>query len=316
MKMPLTKEKLLKMVDIWQVNVDDTEEWYQEGINLYKQLCRIDPFYIANYNKNLVNLLLEQARNEKMLQGNIRTAERLLKEVIDIEPEHSEIYYRLAFINEHSKKWEAILFYANEAINQGITLDEEIKLSALMGYAYIQIGLKRHGKELFEHATKLDTDKEWSMFIENYKDLANQRIPLNRNQREERDKSIEVALQQARENLCCILNVYSNNNCLITSTNEISLEPKEAELLAFLVENNGKSVTKEKILNHIWPELANPKSTAVKRTMSTLRTKCAKAFEVNCNQNLIPYEQNGYSLKFPVKVEILKGVDFRRLSCR
>lgn len=317
--MPLTKEKLLESVDIWQVNTDDTEEWYQKGINLYRELRHIDPFNYIDYSTKLANLMIEQARSEKMLHGNIRTAEKLLKEVIDIEPEHSEIFYRLAFINEHSKKWEAVLFYANEALNQGITLDEEIKLSALMGYAYIQIGLKRHGKELFEHALSLDTNKEWTLFIENYKELSNQRIPLNRKQQKESDKSIEVALQYTRENLCCILSAYSNYNCLITSSNEISLDSKEAELLAFLVQNSDQPVTRFKILSHIWPELAkdNPKTNVVKRNIYSLRKKCEGAFETIYNpKELIAFEQNGYHLKFPVKVEVFKGVDFRRLSCR
>jgi len=313
------KEELLDMLSIWQAKPIDTEDWYQKGIDLYTQLCQVDSFDKAKYNKNLANLHLEQARNEKMLHGNISTAERLLKKVIDIEPDHSEIYYRLAFINEYSKKWEAILFYANEAINQGITVEEEIKLSALMGYAYIQIGLKRHGKELFEHATTLDTNKEYVLFIEHYKDLAAHRLPTRRQQREEKNESIEVALEHTRENLCCILSVYSHNDCLITSTNEVSLTPKEAELLAFLVQNNGQPISPSKVLSDIWPEIAINKSnsTVVKRNISSLRSKCAKAFEADYNpKELIPFEQGGYLLKFPVKVEIFKGVDFRRLSCR
>ncbi|WP_312755875.1 hypothetical protein [Rummeliibacillus suwonensis] len=149
--MSLTQQ-LREREKTWQANSEDTDGWYEEGINLYQQLLRIDPFNYSDYNKKLANLMLEKARNEKMLHGNMLTAERLLKRVIDIEPDCSEIYYRLAFINAYTKKWEAVLFYANEAIDLGISLYEEIKLSALMGCAYTQIGLKRRGKEQFEHA--------------------------------------------------------------------------------------------------------------------------------------------------------------------
>lgn len=153
------KELLLEIEELWLSKEDDTDEWYEEGIQLYEKLGKVDSFNFAHYNKQRANLLLEKARNEKMHHGNMNQAESLLKRVIDLEPGHSEIYYRLAFINAHHEKWEAVLFYANEALEYRLSLDEEIKLSALMGCAYRKIKLHHRGKEQFEHAEALDVKK-------------------------------------------------------------------------------------------------------------------------------------------------------------
>lgn len=196
---------------------------------------RVDHFNRTDYSKRKVDLLLEKARDEKMNHGNYKRAEILLKRIIDTEPNHPEVYYRLAFINAYFEKWEAALFYANETFEYGPSLDEEIKLSALMGYAFTKIGLKQRGKEYFEYAESLDNEKEWTLFIDNYKDLANTRNIMIKKAVQEKEENIEVALQKMRENLCYILSIRSRRNFFITSANQISISPKEAELLAFLI---------------------------------------------------------------------------------
>ncbi|MFJ8104146.1 hypothetical protein [Lysinibacillus sp. NPDC096212] len=140
------------------------------------------------------------------------------------------------------------MFYANEALEQGISEEEEIKLSALMGCAYSKISLVRRAKEQFDHAESLDKNKEWSLFIEKYKELSNERRALTKQQREEKDDSINIALEKMHESLCCILNLYSHHNCLITRENEIKLSLKEAELLAFLLKNQEQPISSQKIL--------------------------------------------------------------------
>lgn len=316
--MPSIKEALLKQEELWLSEENDTDEWYEEGLQIYEKLSRVDHFNFARYNKQRANLLLEQARHEKLLHGNMHRAESLLKRVIDLEPNHPEIYYRLAFINAHHRKWEAILFYANESLDYGLSVVEEIKISALMGYAYKQIGLRHRGKEQFEHAEGLDDKREWTLFIEKYKDMAGERRSFTRQQREERDESIDTALQKTHENLCCILTLYSSHNCLVTSENEVSLSLKEAELLSFLALNEEGFVSKSQILHHVWPELSldNPNSTVVKRNISSLRTKLSQAFKGYLGKELIRFEENGYKLVLPVPLQVFKGVDPRRLSCR
>lgn len=190
------KELLLEKEDLWLSKEDDSDEWYEEGIRIYEVLSKVDSFNFAHYNKQQANLLLEKARNEKMHHGNMNRAESLLKRVIDLEPGHWEIYYRLAFINAHHEKWEAVLFYANEALKYKLSEKEKIKLSALMGCAYKKIKLHYRGKEQFEHAEELDVKNEWTLFIEKYKDLADERRTITRQQREEREESFETALPQ------------------------------------------------------------------------------------------------------------------------
>lgn len=314
MNMPLTKDALLKTEKIWLSEENDTDEWYEQGLKLYKQLSNIDHFNFALYNQKQVDLLLGQARNEKILHGNMNRAERLLKRVIDVNPNHSEIYYRLAFINVHFKKWEAVLFYANEALDYGITLEEEIKISALMGYAYCQIGLRRRGKEQFEHAERLDDTKEWTLFIQKYRELADERRILTKQQRENNNESVEIALQKMRENLCYILNLYLNQNRFITNENDVRLSPKEAELLSFLAVNKDRVVSTAKILTNIWPEL-NSNSTVVKRTISDLRKKLSKVFNGLSGTDIIQSDEFGYKLTLPLPVQMVKGVNLKTLSC-
>lgn len=312
------KELLLEKEDLWLSKEDDSDEWYEEGIRIYELLSKVDSFNFAHYNKQQANLLLEKARNEKMHHGNMNRAESLLKRVIDLEPGHSEVYYRLAFINAHHEKWEAVLFYANEALDCGLSENEEIKLSALMGCAYRKIKLHHRGKEQFEHAEALDVKNEWTLFIGKYRDLANERRAITRQQREEREESLEEALEKTRENMCCILTLHTSYNALITSDTEVSLNPKEAELFFFMAMNREGFVSKSKILDHVWPELLldNPNSTVVKRNVSSLRRKLSEAFESHLGLEFIRFEDNGYKLYLPVSIQVFKGVDSRRISCR
>lgn len=173
-------------------------------------------------------------------------------------------------------------------------------------------------KKQFEHAEALDEKNEWTLFIGKYRDLADERRVITRQQREEREESLEEALQKTRENMCCILTLHTSYNALITSDTEVSLNPKEAELLAFLALNETAFVSKSQILDYVWPELAldNPNSTVVKRNISSLRRKLSQAFESLSGQEFIRFEKNGYKLIFPVSLRVLKGVDYRRISCR
>lgn len=80
--------------------------------------------------------------------------------------------------------------------------------------------------------------------------------------------------------------------------------------MAFLIKQQGEPVSKEKILNHIWPELGdNPSSTVVKRNISSLRSKLRVEFK----DPIIT--DNGYQVNLPVEVVIFKNVEFDRLSC-
>lgn len=85
----------------------------------------------------------------------------------------------------------------------------------------------------------LTFQREWVLFIEKYKDIADERRSSTRQQREEREASLETALQRTHENICCILTLYSSHNCLVTGEEEVSLSLKEAELLSFLALNEG-----------------------------------------------------------------------------
>lgn len=309
-------KELLEQEQVW-LDKERNEEWYIEGIELYKQLKRADVFNQAKYNLEHANLLLEYARNEKMSEGNMRNAEKLLKNIINLNPEEAEIYYRLAFINAHFKKWEAVLFYANEAIEYGISEAEEIKLSALMGCAYRQIGLVRKGKELIEHAYKLDKEKEWILFIEHYDELSDKFVKFHVSTQRSKEDQFSIVLEETRKNLCCILSLYSRFNFLIVEYKEIQLSLKEAELLELLIKFNGGIVSNHQILNHIWPEvvISNPNSTVVKRTISPLRMKLSEGFIGYRGNDLIYFENGGYRLNLPKEIKIFKGIDYRRLSC-
>lgn len=314
----MTKKELLLEEDLWLSKEDDSEEWYEEGIRLYDKLSKVDSFNFAHYNKQHANLLLEKARHEKILHGNMHRAENLLKRLIDLEPNHPEIYYRLAFINASYEKWEAVLFYANEALDYGLSESEKIKLSALMGCAYRKIKLHHRGKKQFEHAEAMDVKNEWILFIEKYRDLADEMRVITRQQREEREDDLEEALQKTREKMGCILTLYSSHNGLITSDTEVSLNPKEAEILAFLALKKEGFVSKNQILDYVWPELSldNPNSTVVKRNISSLRRKLSQAFESHIGKDFILSEASGYKLNLPVHLRVFKGVDSRRISCR
>ncbi|MER2262777.1 MAG: helix-turn-helix domain-containing protein [Psychrobacillus sp.] len=308
------KVRLLEDQNDWQSIEGRDELWFEQGIKLYERLIQLDPFNLAYYTNQLVNLYLESAINEKIYRGNILRAERLLKKVIDIDPEHAQIYYRLAFINEYFEKWEAVLFYANEALDYGISEEEEVKLSALMAYAYRRLGLVKRSRDQFKYARELDKDKEWFLFIEHYEELGNKRLK-NSNKRLQTEKdNIEILLQRKRENLCYILSLYSNQNMFIAADTEIDLTMKEAELLAFLAKQEGNVTSSYSILQHIWPELAlnNPTSSVVKKTIHELRKKFADS-QLGL---VINTESPGYLLSSSTKIEIIQGVNFNRLSCR
>ncbi|MEK4246583.1 winged helix-turn-helix domain-containing protein [Psychrobacillus sp. FSL K6-2684] len=308
------KVRLLENQNDWQSLEVRDELWFEQGIKLYERLIQLDSYNLAYYTNQLVHLYLESAINEKIYHGNILRADRLLKKVIDLDPEHAQIYYRLAFINEHFKKWEAVLFYANEALDYGISEEEEVKLSSLMAYAYRKLGLVKRSRDQFKYAKELDKEKVWYLFIEHYEELGKKTLKSNSKGLQTGQDNIERLLQRKRENLCYILSFYSNRNMLIADDSEIPLTLKEAELLAFLTKQEGKLISSARILEHIWPELAinNPTSSVVKKTIRGLRKK----FTDYNLELVIDTESPGYQLSSSIKIEIVQGVNFDRLSCR
>ncbi len=69
------------------------------------------------------------------------------------------------------------------------------------------------------------------------------------------------------------LSLNARNRTVFFRKKEISCSPKEFELLRYLLENRGKTVSRMEILEHVWDMNADPFTNTVEMHVSNLRKK-------------------------------------------
>ncbi|MBU8919071.1 winged helix-turn-helix domain-containing protein [Bacillus sp. FJAT-29953] len=298
-------EELLDFEDNWldREGLDEGDGrngWLEEGIRLYTRFLELDRKE-PRYSIMLANLYLQLGRDEKIRRGNYLRAYDILRRATIYSPDKPDAFYHLSFIlAEEDRKWEAVLFYGNEALEKGIDGSKRIKLLCNLALAYTRIGYPRKGSDLIREAVTLDVKKEQLWFIELYMDKMKkkQMEPILLKENDEKRKrithhDIDQILDDAMNGKYVVLNLADSEKLVYGSSDTVRLEPKQAELLGYLIDNKGIYCDKSRIEKAVWnDQVLNP--AVVKRYIAAIRRKLAQAMGRNdIKESVLRTTQNG-----------------------
>ena len=95
------------------------------------------------------------------------------------------------------------------------------------------------------------------------------------------DNEYKVSINQdsqhkAEEPELTYLRIDKNNKCLFLNGIEVSLTPKEFELMEFLLSDINRVFMNSEIINHLWPESVRASKSDLYQYMHLLRKKLEK----------------------------------------
>lgn len=316
--MKYTIDDLLNWEDSWldRDGLDEGEDrnaWLEEGIQLYKQFIQLDKKELR-YRIVLAELYLELGRDRKIRQGNYLRAYDTLRLATIYAPNKPDAFYHLSFIlAKEKRRWEAVLFYGNEALAKGLTGSKQIKLFCNMALGYARLGYVSKALELFEKAKKLDQEKEYEWFIELYFDQMkeNRREPILLKETNEKRKSVtkrdyDKVLEDAMDGKCVVLDLTREDKFFCGIKDAVRLERKEAEILGYLMDHAMTSCPKKRIEESIWDDRKVSPS-AVKRYIASIRRKLSQATGLdNIAASMLATTSDGYKWKTDIPSIVLR----------
>lgn len=313
----VTLEALHYLEDNWlnREGLGDEEghyEWIGEGIKIYEQFVQIDHGN-PSYSVILSRLYLDWGRTEKMRRENEVRAQRILWNAVMLAPERPDAYYYLSFILANQCKWKTVLFYAKEALENGLPQDKRIKLFCCMAVAYARLGIHTKADSLFEQAVQLDQAKKHAWFIELYRDqlkVGNKEQVLMKTPDEERvavsRDDYEQIRDKARDGECVVLDLSKDDNCFYGHADTVKLQRKEAEILGYLMDQLQHPCSQKEIKEAVWPDRKIGEVT-VKKYVSTLRNKLAIALgRTDIQETVLVTNGRIYLWKLEMKQYVLR----------
>lgn len=317
-KSQMTKEELLNWEDDWLERecVDEGDElyaWLEEGIELYKKLIQVDPKE-SRYFVTLAELYLQWGRDEKIRKGNYHSASRLLKQASIYAPTKPDAFYHLSFIlADEDQRWEAVLFYAKEALEKGIDGSKRIKLLCNIALAYARLGYTQQAMRYIKEASETDQIGEHRWFMELYMDRIKKGMTkpiLLKEQENERKivskREADKLKDEAIDGKCIVLDLSADEKYIHASKDVVRLERKEAEILGYLMEHQMKSCSKRSIEQAVWHDRP-VSSSAVKRYIASLRRKLAQAMgRTDISDHILVTTEDGYVWKVDIPSVVLR----------
>lgn len=141
----MTEAELLKQEEEWELSEEESEQWRYQGIELYRQLVKLNPNEFR-YKYQLAQLLLMQGENEKLVKMDFQVAKRIFHEIIRIRKDHALAYYRLAFIYFKDKQWQRSISFFERAIRNEsdlsaykLTGDQQAKARIYLSKSYFEL---------------------------------------------------------------------------------------------------------------------------------------------------------------------------------
>ncbi|WP_088103009.1 helix-turn-helix domain-containing protein [Halalkalibacter urbisdiaboli] len=313
-----TLEELLDWEDNWldRDGLDEGEErnaWLEEGVDLYKQFIQLDKKE-PRYSITLSELYLEVGRDEKMKRGNQLAAYETLRLASIHASTKPDAFYHLSFVlAKEKRKWEAVLFYGNEALERGLVGSKRIKLLCNLGLGYARLGYIDKAFKLFEEAKMLDEHHEHEWFIELYSDKIkeNRREPILLKESNEKRRfvsrdSYKDVIEDAMNGKCVVLDLTKADKYFRAFKDDVHLERKEAEILGFIMDHALSSCSKESIEKSIWEERKVSDST-VKKYMLKIRNKLSQAMgREDIKDSVLVTTNKGYEWRIDTPYYVLR----------
>jgi hypothetical protein len=313
-----TIDELLDWEDNWldRDGLDEGEErhaWLEEGVELYKQFIQLDKKE-PRYSITLSELYLEVGRDEKIRMGNHRRAYETLRLATIHASNKPDAFYHLSFVlAKEKRRWEAVLFYGNEALEKGISGSKRIKLLCNIALGYARLGYIAKAFKLFEEAKSLDIHQEHEWFIELYSDRMkeNRREPILLKAENEKRKFVSKAdfakvIDDAMEGKCVVLDLTKEDKFFRAFKDDIRLERKEAEILGYIMDHAMTSCPKKRIEESIWED-RKVSASAVKRYITSIRRKLSQAMgRDDIANSVLVTTNNGYEWKADIPSIVLR----------
>ncbi|MCV9885130.1 helix-turn-helix domain-containing protein [Metabacillus halosaccharovorans] len=313
-----TIDELQDWEDNWVESdgLDEGEErnaWLEEGVELYKQFIQMDKRE-PRYSITLSELYLEVGRDEKIKKGNQIRAYETLRLATIHAPNKPDAFYHLSFVlAKEKRRWEAVLFYSNEALEKGITSSRRIKLLCNMALGYARLGYITKSLKLFEEARKLDVHLDHEWFIELYSDRIkeNRREPILLKETNEKRKFVsredyKIVIDDAMDGKCVVLDLTKENKFFRAIKDDIRLERKEAEILGYLMDHSMTSCPKKCIEESIWDD-RKVSASAVKRYITSIRRKLSQAMgREDIAESVLITTNDGYQWRSDIPSVVLR----------
>src|SRR5690606_9570619 len=199
-------------------------------------------------------------------------AYRTLREATLYAPNKPDAFYHLSFVMAKEKrKWEAVLFYGNEALDKGISGVKKVKLLCNLALGYKRLGYIEKATQLIKEAKNLDELKENEWFIELYENQMKEhrKEPILLKESNEKRKNVSKSeytrvIEEAMEGKCIVLDLTKEDKFIRAVQDDIPLERKEAEILGYIMDHAMTSCKKQSIEKSVWED-RKVSSTAVRR---------------------------------------------------
>lgn len=153
-------------------------KWIQQGINLYRELLDEDPDNIK-YKEELAKLLSTKGKDEKLFSFNLGEAEQLFKEVLEVNPDHSEAHYRLGHIyfekgnfykksanqSKMEKFYNESVRWFEKALNYPLSNTQLVRTYCTLAKAYHFLEYFSDSYEYLKKATEADNERNFTAEI-------------------------------------------------------------------------------------------------------------------------------------------------------
>ncbi|MEH7377892.1 winged helix-turn-helix domain-containing protein [Neobacillus drentensis] len=122
------------------------------------------------------------------------------------------------------------------------------------------------------------------------------------------NRDLEQLVEEAEKGQCVVLNLAGPEKLFNGIKDTIRLEPKQANLLGYLIENKGIYCTKSRIENAVWND-HTVNSTTVRRYISAIRKKLSQAMGRNdIDKNILETTDLGeYVWKAEIPAKVLRN---------
>jgi tetratricopeptide (TPR) repeat protein len=287
-------------ITVWRRKQGSLNEsaWLKEGIKLYRGLLQTEPDN-TDYKVELAKLLVRSGEDEKLVHVNLMNAKDLFDEVLALFPDNTNTLYRMGHIHYETQYFERSIEYFTKAIHTSLSKIRLFRAYATMAKAFYKLGDDLEAIRYFDKAIETDEEHNFSSEINEVRVLITQKGQQTRAIRYP-DGTYMLAtiddvenVQMENEDNEATLDMAHLRPTFSGPKDVAELQRKEAEVLKYLIEK-GRIVSKEELIQYVWPEDEAPGTTSIKPIISKINRKVKKCLPENTQNPIVNKRGLGY----------------------
>ncbi|WP_099353191.1 winged helix-turn-helix domain-containing protein [Fredinandcohnia onubensis] len=272
--------------------------WLKEGIKLYRRLLQTEPDN-TDYKVELAKMLVRSGEDEKLVHVNLINAKELFNEVLEIFPDDTNALYRMGHIHYEAQEYEKSIEYFTKAIHTSLSKIRLFRAYATMAKAFYKLGDDLEAIRYLDKAIDSDEEHNFSGELNEVRALITQKGQQTRAIRYP-DGTYMLATIDDVENVKmenedneATLDMAHLRPTFSGPKDVAELQRKEAEVLKYLIEK-GRIVSKEELIQYVWPEDEAPETTSIKPIISKINRKVKKCLPENTQNPIVNKRGQGY----------------------